>query len=294
MSHRAAALGVLIASNVFVTCLHAQTAPSADQGMAVTAVRAVSKCLEDTVMITGIVVAKEEVLVRPEREGFQISQILVERGDTVTAGQNLARLVTPEGQQGPRTTSDLQAPVAGIVVASAAAVGAMASARAEPLFRIVARGEFEFAAEVPAKHVFRIAAGQKSSIQIEGAGDLTSQVSKILTAIDPETQLARVRLSIGRNQNLRLGSFGRATINLGQTCGIVLPLSALLYDDDGTVVQIVRSGKIETRRVSVGSMAKGDVLVREGLAAGDAVVLRAGSFLREGDQVREKFAGERK
>jgi multidrug efflux pump subunit AcrA (membrane-fusion protein) len=293
MSHRFAALGGLIASQILITCLHAQTPSSPDRniGMAVTVVKATNKCLDETVMIAGTVVAKDEILVRPEREGLQITQILVEPGEAVTAGQALARLLPPEGQPGPRTASDVQAPAAGVVIASAAVVGATASARAEPLFRILARGELEFAAEVPIKQAFRIAAGQKSTIHVEGTGELTSEVSNAFRTIDSDSQLARIRLLIGRNQNLRVGSFGRATINVGRTCGISLPLSAVLYQDDATVVQVVRAGRIETRQVSIATLVKGEVLIREGLTANDVVVSKAGSFLREGDRVREKFAG---
>jgi HlyD family secretion protein len=65
----------------------------------------------------------------------------------------------------------------------------------------------------------------------------------------------------------------------------------VLYQDDATVVQVVRAGRIETRQVSIATLVKGEVLIREGLTANDVVVSKAGSFLREGDRVREKFAG---
>ncbi len=45
---------------------------------------------------------------RPERQGLKVSEILADAGDTVTAGQTLARLTLPEGG-----TSIVQAPVAG-------------------------------------------------------------------------------------------------------------------------------------------------------------------------------------
>ena len=68
-------------------------AESGDAGdMAVTVARTTNVCFSDTLQVTGVVVPRNEILVRPDREGLQISQVLVEPGDTVVSGQVLARL----------------------------------------------------------------------------------------------------------------------------------------------------------------------------------------------------------
>jgi hypothetical protein len=79
---------------------------------------------------------------------------------------------------------------------------------------------------------------------------------------------------------------GRAIVKTGESCGIAVPLTAILYGSAGTVVQVVRRQRVETRRVEVGLLAGGQVEVREGLSDGDVVVARAGALLREGDPVR--------
>ena len=61
---------------------------------------------------------------------------------------------------------------------------------------------------------------------------------------------------------------------------------AVLYGPAGTVVQMVRRGRVETNSVEVGLMSGGQVEIRDGLAEGDIVVARAGALLREGDPVR--------
>ena len=65
-----------------------------------------------------------------------------------------------------------------------------------------------------------------------------------------------------------------------------MPLTAILYSTAGTVVQVVRRDRVETRRVETGLMYAGQVEIREGIAEGDIVVARAGALLREGDPVR--------
>jgi len=269
------------------------SAESGDVGdMAVTVARTTNVCFSDTLQVTGIVVPRNEILVRPDREGLQISQVLVEPGDTVVSGQVLARLTPPEGQQGGGTTVALQAPAAGVVTSRSAVVGTLASARAEPLFRIAAKGEMELLAETPVKSLASVAANQTAKIAIVGAGELPGKVRIFSVAINPTTQLGQIRLLIGSDPKSRVGAFGRATIDVGRRCGPAIPLSAVLYGPGGAVVQVVRDNRIETRRVTVGLLSAGQAEIRDGLAEGEMVVARAGAFVREGDRVRSITAAE--
>ena len=59
--------------------------------------KAAKSCFGDIVEVSGIVIAREETMVRPERPGLKVAEILADAGDTVTAGQTLARLTLPEG-----------------------------------------------------------------------------------------------------------------------------------------------------------------------------------------------------
>jgi HlyD family secretion protein len=63
-------------------------------------------------------------------------------------------------------------------------------------------------------------------------------------------------------------------------------LSALLYGQEGSVVQVVRDERIESRIVTTGLRSEGNVEIRQGIVEGDMVVARAGAFLRDGDRVK--------
>jgi HlyD family secretion protein len=258
--------------------------------MAVTVVKAKRECFVDTLQVTGVLTPTSEVLVRPDREGLQISQVLVDPGETVSSGQVMARLAPPEGQTG--STIAVQAPTAGLVTARTAVVGTMASARAEPLFRIAAKGEMELLAETTIKSLASIAPNQPAKIEIIGVGELSGKVRMASKAISPTTQLGQVRVFVGSDPRLRVGAFGRASVEVGRRCGPAIPLSAVLYSQGGAVVQVVRDGSVETRRVTVGLLAKGQAEIREGLAEGDVVVVRAGAFVRDGDRIRSITAAE--
>jgi len=69
-----------------------------------------------------------------------------------------------------------------------------------------------------------------------------------------------------------------------------VPLTAVQYSSAGTVVQVIRRNRVETKRVETGLMSGGNIEVRDGLNEGDVVVARAGALLREGDPVRPVMA----
>src|SRR4051812_46996167 len=64
----------------------------APKGAAVTVLKAAKQCFSAIVEVSGIVLPKDETVVRPDRPGLKVAEVLVDAGETVTAGQTLARL----------------------------------------------------------------------------------------------------------------------------------------------------------------------------------------------------------
>ena len=255
------------------------------RGAAVTVLKAAKSCFDAIVEVSGIVLPREETAVRPERPGLKVAEILAEAGDTVTAGQTLARLALPEGGN-----VQLQAPVAGLIASSSAVIGAVASAKGEALFSIIARSEFDLVGLVPVRDIARLKVDQPARIKIIGAGEVDGRVRRVASTVEPNSQLGQVTIAVTSNKRLLVNSSGRALIKTGQSCGVSVPLTAVLYGSAGTVVQVVRRARIETKRVEVGLMSGGQIEIRDGLAEGDIVVARAGALLREGDPVRPETA----
>jgi biotin carboxyl carrier protein len=149
-------------------------------GAAVTVLKATRSCFSDVVDVFGILRPKEEIAVRPDRPGLKVAEVMVDAGQTVTAGQTLARLSPPEGG-----SILVQAPVAGMVGASSAVVGAVASGKGEALFSIITGNEFDLVAQVPtrdlAEHVTRPHEIQRQPRSIGRAGfdpDLAASYSE--------------------------------------------------------------------------------------------------------------------
>ena len=99
----------------------------------------------------------------------------------------------------------------------------------------------------------------------------------------------------GARRALRDGAAGTVALAFGpsRTCSSPrrrtrpVPVSALLFGADGSAsILLVRNERVEARRVTPSLSAEGFSEVRGDIAEGDAVVARAGSFLRDGDRVR--------
>ena len=346
---------------------------------AVTAAHVERAHFTETVLATGSLVAREEVLVGPEVEGLRITEVLADEGMRVKRGDVLARLVadTLEAQlaqndaararaqaataqassgitqaearlleannaferakplraaghladsaydqreQAARTAaaqllaandglkvaeadmaqveaqrrellwrrgrSEVIAPSDGVVSRRLARIGGFAAGTAEPMFRIVAKAEVELDAEVVETRLGAIAIGQKARVQVAGLGEVTGTARLVSPEVDKSTRLGRVRIFLGDNPGLRVGAFGRANIETATSSGLAVPAAAVLYGPAGPTVQLVRGNRVETRTVKVGLAAGALVEVQDGLADGDLVVARAGTFLRDGDTVR--------
>jgi hypothetical protein len=95
-----------------------------------------------------------------------------------------------------------------------------------------------------------------------------------------------VRVFLGDDPKLRIGSFARGTIDTAHGHGLAVPSSAVVFDSEGAFVQVVDQGRVSKRSIETGLVSGGLVEVTKGLAEGDVVVARAGTFLRDGDLVR--------
>ena len=317
--HLAVVGGILIASAAFACRPAAAQAP----GVPVAVVKATNACFASAVRFTGLVVPRAEAIINFNVDGYQISEVLVKEGDTVAAGQALAKLTrlsnsaarsgetqnnpassgqsqttAPAGQQ-PATMS-LTSPVAGLVSKSTAKVGAVASPLPlpppmgpEPLFRIIVGNTLEVEADVPGADLPKIKDGELARIRLDNGREEAGSVRTILPEIDSKTQLGKVRLMLESDSATRGGMFARGTIDAAHSCDHVsIPRAAVQYQTKGTTVQVVRETTVETRRVRLGLMSDERVEVVDGLKDGELVIANAGSSLHDGDQVKPELANE--
>ena len=187
----------------------------------------------------------------------------------------------------------IRAPVAGVVSQRVARVGASTAMAGEPLFRMIAHGLIELEGDVIETGLGRLAADAPATVEVGGTL-VHGKVRVVYPEVDRATRLGKVRVALDPDPALRIGAFARGTLEVARWHGLSLPLSALLYGDDGSAsVLVVIDGRVADRKVKTGLMTATAVAVETGLAPGDVVVARAGSFLRPGDLVRTVVAASK-
>jgi multidrug efflux pump subunit AcrA (membrane-fusion protein) len=276
-----------------------KTAPPNAAGTYVIVARAVQGCFFDTVHVSGYLVPRQEMQIPFEAEGYRITEVSAGEGDKVTPGQQLAKLTRVSGDQPQQTAQSantqaviIRAPVAGTLMKASAAIGSIASPRAEPLFRIAVDGQIELEGDAPGTQLAKLKPDVPARVEVGTAPEISGRVRRAMIEINPATQLGRVRISIDQSAGLRFGAFARASVDATRRCGVSVPRSAVAYRTNGTSVQVVQDRIVEARNVRLGLTSDKDAEILEGVKEGDLVVAHAGTSLRDGEKVTTIFADE--
>ncbi|WP_051228635.1 efflux RND transporter periplasmic adaptor subunit [Pleomorphomonas oryzae] len=381
--------GALLASNIVTFPALAEEAAAAATPSAaaaqevvptVSVVKADRQALSQKVIVTGTLVAREQVLVTPGVEGLKIESIAVDAGDRIEAGAVLARLAVDtidvqlaqntsqlassdaqiaqaraqitsaeasatqsskalergqalvgtnaiakeafeqrqlaadqanaqvavarqtlasaeagrkliEAQRAElelrRSKTEIKAPRAGLVLSRNAVVGQVAAASGNPLFVIAENGDIELDADVTETLLPELKVGQKVAVQPSGSATVVKGVVRLVQPeINAATRLGKVRIALPASEELRVGAFARGTVEVAHSEGLVLPVTAVTDEDGVPTVQVVKDGVVDTRKVKTGLTDAGLIEVKDGVAEGELVVSKAGTFLRGGDKVK--------
>lgn len=303
------------------------------------------------VPVVGSLIARQEVQIYSQVSGLEITEILVEAGDTVEKGQVLARLSTDTlaaqlaqadaGYQQAEAAmkqaatalerverlrasnnasqatlddaiaaeanaqaglaqadaarqiarldldrAEIVAPVSGLVVERNAILGALAGGGAGPLFMLLADGEIEMSAEVIETALQSLSIGDPAEIQVAGLGNITGEVRLIPASVDPVTRLGKMRISLDAAPGLRTGLFASGSVITAKREAVTVPATAVLSDDEGDRVQVVKDGVVQAHPVKAGLIWEGRREIVEGIEEGEQVIARSGAFFRDGDMVK--------
>jgi len=218
-------ISVLAAAMIaFAAPAHAQTARAeAARGNpppAVSVVVSAARELVDTVLVTGTLVPREEVLVLAENDGVRIAEVLVDEGDSVRQGQVLARLsrdlldtqVAQNAAQLARADAAIAQARASIVQADAANVEAQ-----QALERVRALRNSGNATEAALEQ--RIATARTSQSRLAASRDGLAVAIAEKAQIDAQRRELQVRLERTEVKAPRAGTVSRRTARIGQVTG---------------------------------------------------------------------------
>jgi len=188
-----------------------------------------------------------------EQDGV-VTQIMVEAGQVVAAGQSVMRIANPAEKE---------------LLISA------------PESKI---GDFRKlgATAVPTRDL-RIATSSQPDKYYP------AKVREVSGAADPLTRTYAVRLAIsGADENVQLGMSGYAVfIGANEAETLAIPLSALYVKNNITGVwQIASDGKVSLKAVTVVQYRENAALIKGGIKSGDIIVAAGVHKLREGEIVK--------
>ena len=169
----------------------------------VTVARAERREIAQEVHVSGTLVAREEVLVAPEVDGLAVTEILVEEGDRVTAGQVLARLS--------RSAAEAENAQADASIAQARAQIAEAQASTVESQQALTRAEALVKTNTVSKAVYdqRLSAFQVSEARRKAAEEnlKVAEAQKEQAALRlARTDIKAPKAGIVSRRNLRLGA----------------------------------------------------------------------------------------
>jgi len=185
-----------------------------------------------------------------------------------------------------KSRTEIRAPVDGFVSRRTAQLGGIASASKEAMYNIVANSTLKLLAEVAESDLPKVQIGQKATIVVNGMAKPIQGVVKLISPeVNETTRIGIAHIRVEEGTKIPLGSFGRATIALAASDGVVLPLTAVTFGEDGPTVQVVENSKVKVRKVITGLVSTTEIEITDGLKEGESVVARAGTFVRDGDTV---------
>jgi RND family efflux transporter MFP subunit len=191
--------------------------------------------------------------------------------------------------------TELHARAAGVITARNLEVGQVVQA-AQSIFTLAQDGERDAVFDVPESMFLGDVETGNVSLALISSPDVTAvgYVREISPAVDPKSATVRVKVAIqDPPRAMTLGSAIAGTAGTKPATEITLPWTALTAVGSKPAVWIVdpRTKRASLKPVTVGAYEAGAVLIKEGLEAGDRVVVDGGKLLSSGQLVT--FGGDR-
>ena len=168
--------------------------------------KAAKSCFAAIVEVSGILIPKEETSVRPDRQGLKVAEVLADAGETVTAGQTLARLTLPEGGTDRGAGAGRRA---GQRLVGGDRLHRIGQGRSAVLASSP-RSEFDLVGLVPVRDLSKLAVNQSARVKIIGAGEVDGKVRRVASTVEPNSQLGQVFVALTLDRRLLVNASGRA------------------------------------------------------------------------------------
>ena len=179
------------------------------------------------------------------------------------------------------------APISGVVAVKNVNPGEMVSPSL-PALTLVNLDRVMIQAGIDESQINQITTGMDLEVVVEAIRQepFPGVVSNISPVADPATKTYPVQVRLENPQHeLKPGMFAEVYINNNRAEGLIIPKSALCYEEDISFVWVLSDGKAFKRVVLAGSSDETNVVINDGLQEGEEVAISNMSDLQEGAEV---------
>lgn len=178
-------------------------------------------------------------------------------------------------------------PVAGVVTRKQVNVGTMASPAASA-FSVQDQSSLKMEGTVPAAYVPLMKLGMEVEIVVDElpGRTITGTLSRLSPTLEAETRRGAIEIAVKPAEGLLPNMFGRAQIAFGSSSDVlVVPASAVLSIGGEPAVYVVNDAVAKLVRPKIGAKHFDEIVIEEGLSAGDDVIVSGSVGLKDGGKV---------
>jgi cobalt-zinc-cadmium efflux system membrane fusion protein len=213
------------------------------------------------------------------------STLVQAKAELDRAVNRLKGLGVAENVESARLSVPVMAPISGTVTALNVGTGSVINDPTAALMTITNLDQVFLTAQVPEHALSKISVGQALLATPAAFPDrpLRATVKSIASNLDPDTRRTRVRARINNSGGwLRPNMFVTIQFDVAQPSQVIIPNSAVVMTNDVTLVFVeIKPWQFEARSVELGSDEGERVRVRNGLKAGERIVVKGGVLLND-------------
>jgi cobalt-zinc-cadmium efflux system membrane fusion protein len=204
---------------------------------------------------------------------------------------NAAQALKLLGNPGPDGSVRILAPISGVITERDVNPGQVVDQSQETpwqMFVISNPDTVWIDADVHEDEIAAVHPGCVAQVQVTAHPDqtFTGRVSSIAPTLDRTSHTVKVRVVIpNRGGQLKDGMYASVSILTGGRSALVVPMTAVTHDQDADYAYVAQDSKYHRRAIKAGQVLNGQMVVTQGLQAGEKVAAHGALFL--GSQISD-------
>lgn len=241
-----------------------------------------AKPMFDSLLYPARVEASAQAAVLSETDGL-ITSVQTALGRTVKKGDVLFTIENPDPVYRYAPVS-ITAPVGGVISFLDASIGNRVE-RTRKLAVIADIRDIKVLIEATSADLASLKIGQLGSLKLADK-TYSVRVSAVSPVVDSATGTASVELKPLHGERLTPGVMGRVEFKIHERQGFQVSDNAIVFKGSDPYLRVVKDGKTAWRKIATGASAGGQTEILSGIQAGDQIIVRATTFIADGDNVQ--------